>query len=243
MKFFHYFLITTIGIIFAQPLHAQVQRTMTFDASTSFLLQELNAMIIENDEGLLVEMIMGQPSGGSEAMDDELQRGDAILMVNGKRTSSVSVIRETYESLSKGDEIKIGVRRGETRFIVRAVKGDIPENIPGRMVLSFDTDEGNPPTLLPELGVLVTDNESGIQITSMLEPMLPVDLQNQELDDYLIQTVNGKRFEMAQNLQQYLNSLEVVDAIVLKIEKNGSQKTLELEKQEPRGNVRMNIDN
>lgn len=243
MKFLHHILIVTIGISLAQPLHAQMQRTMTFDASTSFMLRELNAMIVQNEEGLHVEMIMGQPSGDSNPITDELQRGDLILMMNGKRASEVSVLRETYEKLNKGDEVKIGVRRGESRFIVRAIKGDIPENVPGRMVLSIDTDDENAPTLLAELGVLVSDNNSGIQIMSVLEPMLPEELQDQEIADFKIVSINEKTFEQAQSVQAYLNSLDVGASIELEIEKNGLAKTFELTKQESRGNVRMNIDN
>lgn len=243
MKFTHVLMISMIGIILAEPLAAQIQRNMTFDASTSFMLRELSAMIVQNEEGLQVEMIMGRGNTSEDPMTDELKRGDLIIMMNGKRVSDASTIREVYNSLPEGEEIKIGVRRGDTRFIVNAQKGDVPENASGQMVLSFDISDGEPPTMLPELGLLITQNDQGIEIMSLLEPLLPDELKAENIEGYFITSINERSFETPLGIQQYLASLNVGDDILLEVEKDGNALSLTLKKQEPRGNVRMSIDN
>lgn len=243
MKFTHVLLISMIGIILAEPLSAQVQRTMSFDASTSFLLRELSAMIVQNENGLQVEMIMGGGNPTDQSITDDLKRGDLLLMMNGKRVSEVAIMRELYNSLPDGEEIKVGVRRGDARFIVRAQKGDIPENAPGQMVLSFDAGDGAAPTMLPELGLLISQTDEGIEIMSLLEPLLPDELTTENIEGYLITSINKQSFDEPINIQHYLASLKVGDAIDLELEKDGLTKNLALKKQEPRGNVRMSIDN
>ncbi len=232
-----------IGIILAEPLTAQIQRNVTFDASTSFMLRELSAMIVQYEDGLQVDMIMGRGNTTDESTSDELKRGDFIIMMNGKRLSEATEMRELYNSLPKGDEIKVGVRRGDARFIVTATKGDIPESAPGRMVLSLDVGDGPAPTMLPELGLLVSQNDEGTEIMSMLEPLLPEELKAENIEGYFITSINKQSFDEPAKLQQYLASLEVGDAIILEVEKDGMALSLALKKQEPRGDVRLNIDN
>lgn len=243
MKFTHVLLISMIGINLAEPLSAQVQRTMSFDAGTSFLLRELSAMIVQNENGLQVEMIMGGGNPTDQSITDDLKRGDVLLMMNGKRVSEIATMRELYNSLPDGEEIKVGVRRGDARFIVRAHKGDIPENAPGQMVLSFDAGDGAAPTMIPELGLLISQTDQGIEIMSLLEPLLPEELTTENIEGYLITSINKKSFDEPINIQQYLASLKVGDAIDLELEKDGLTKNLALKKQEPRGDVRMSIDN
>ena len=125
-------IIITLGVITAK---AQETRTMTFDAATSLMLQEFQAMLVEEDGEIKVSVRMGN----SDEPGDKLEQGDFVIMMNGKRTKTIAELRELYESLAKDEEIKIGVRRGEQRFILRKKKGDAPEGGP-RMVMRMDME-------------------------------------------------------------------------------------------------------
>lgn len=72
-------IIITLGVITAK---AQETRTMTFDAATSLMLQEFQAMLIEEDGEIKVSVRMGN----SDEPGDKLEQGDFVIMMNGKRT-------------------------------------------------------------------------------------------------------------------------------------------------------------
>lgn len=241
MKYLKTLLLFPLVFSFGESSFAQAQRTMSFDANTSLILRELNAVIVQNDDGIQVDMIMG---GHNEATgsEDDLQRGDIILMMNGERITEITGMRKIYEDLQEEDEIKIGVRRGEQRFIVRASKGDFPESGPGQMVMRIEGAGNNPPVVLAELGLVVAYIDDQIQIQALLEPLMPDELKSEELDGFQIITINGERFEDAESVQSFLTELEVGDSIDLVVEKDGDQKVFTLEKSEPRGGVRMSID-
>lgn len=222
---------------------AQGQRTMTFDAETSLMLREFNAMLVENDEGIQVELILGGHTQSADPMSDELQQGDLILMMNGKRVSAITQMRADYESINEDDEIKIGVRRGNERFILTAIKGDVPETGPGQMVLSIEGAGANPPVLVPELGLLLTNEDDTIIVQALLDPILPDVLKEANLEGFTVITINGKTFDDANAVQNYLTELAVGDTIDLVVENNGDQKVFTFNKTEPRGGIRMNIDN
>jgi PDZ domain-containing secreted protein len=221
---------------------AQRQRTMSFDANTSLLLQELNAMLVQNEDGIQVEMILGGHNQPASANSDDLQRGDFILMMNGERISDVPGMRAIYEAIPNDEEIKIGVRRDNQRFIVSAIKGDIPESQGVRMTMTVDSDDGSPPVIVAELGMILSLIEGQIQIQTLLEPLLPGELKNEDLEGFEIITINGESFDAAADVQAFISALEVGDQIDLVVEKDGDQKVFTFERQEARGAVNMSVD-
>ena len=50
---------------------------------------------------------------GKAYRDVDLKTEDRILMANGKRIKTVADFKELYESLPVGEELKMGLRRGE----------------------------------------------------------------------------------------------------------------------------------
>ncbi len=241
MKFITTLFVFPLALVFGEYSFAQVQRSMSFDANTSLLLQELNAMLVEKDEGVHVEMIVGSRTTSSSNSDD-LQKDDVILMMNGERVNDIAGMRAIYNAIPTDDEIKIGVRRGDQRFIVRAIKGDIPETQGFRMQMTVDSDDGSPPVVIAELGMVLALIEGQIQIQTILEPLLPDALKSEDLEGFEIITINGESFEAAADVQSFISGLEVGNQIDLVVEKDGEQKVYTFEKQEARGAVNMSFD-
>lgn len=227
-----------------EPAIAQMQRSMTFDASTSLLIREFTAMLVQNDDAIQVEMRMGGHAPGTNPSETEqLQRGDIILMINGERTRSIEQMREVYEAIPDDEEIKIGVRRGDQRFIVRAKKGDVPEAGPGQMVLTLDGNSDNPPTIVPEFGMVLSNNENRIVVQAVLDQIMPDQLKQNDLMGYQIESINGETFENAAAVKTFVDTIEVGAQVELVIEKDGAVKTISFAKPEAQTTMSFSTNN
>lgn len=102
----------------------QAQQRIQLDPNTSFMFQEFQALVIEENEEVKVRFRLGRQTEGG---GDQLQAGDLIIMMDGKRIKTLQELKDQYAAAEKDAEMRIGVRRGEERFILRAKKGDIPE--------------------------------------------------------------------------------------------------------------------
>lgn len=224
---------------------AFAQQTMTFDASTSFMLQEFEAIITETEGQLTVEMVMGQQLPGANSLEDAIKKDDFILMMNGSRVSTIDDIRSTYESIVEGEEIKIGIRRGQERFILRKEKGKIPEHGGQRMVMTMDMEleEGVDPVIIPELGLMLVEKDNTLEIAQALEPLLPEELKSTPVNGYSIKSVNEEKFDSAEVLKTYIEKLSVGDEIALTLTKAGDEIAIIFAKQKPKGSASFTIEN
>ncbi len=125
---------------FAGDAAAQSKQTVTIEGENLFMFLEFILVIAEEDGKVVVTL--GPPDGTltGEYKDIDIRKGDEIKMLNGKRVRTTAAIREVYEKLEIGDEIKLGVKRGDEMFMVAFPKAD-PEKMKGRMMIRTDVVE------------------------------------------------------------------------------------------------------
>ena len=213
---------------------------MSFDASTSLMLSEFQAMLVEEDGKIKVRMRMGS----SDEPGDKLEQGDLIIMMNGKRTKSITELRELYESISKDEEVKIGVQRGEQRFILSKIKGDAPQG-GNRMVMRMETDgDGKAPTVIPELGFLLSDNEKTVTIQRVMNMMLPQELKYLDVDltGFTIVSINGSKPEDAEHAKKMIDELSVGDEISFLFSNESDEISFTIKKPKVNSNINFSID-
>ncbi|MEQ9310034.1 MAG: PDZ domain-containing protein [Balneolaceae bacterium] len=235
------FLILPILILSQQLAEAQTTRTMSFDASTNLMLEEFQSMLVLDGNEVKVEIRLG----GEDAKPgvDRLEQGDVVLMMNGKRVNDIESLRELYSDLEKDAEIKIGVQRGNERFILTAIKGEVPEGGP-RMVMSFDDEgDGEPPVIVPSLGILLVDLDEGVHIERVIPPLLSDELKPLEIEGYRIVSFNNEKPESAASLMEKIKTLSVGDSISFVFEKDGDEKTITFSKKKPKGNFSIQTEN
>jgi hypothetical protein len=231
-------LITIIVALVVIPAKAQETRTMTFDAATSLMLQEFQAMLIEENGEIKVRVRMGN----SDEPGDKLERGDLIIMMNGKRAGSIAELRKIYDSVSKDEEVKIGVRRGDERFILRKMKGDAPEGGP-RMVMRMDVEgEGERPTIIPELGLLLSDNDTKVTIQRVLEPLLPEEFKELDLSGFNISSINNEKPTDAENAKLLIDAVETGSDLKLVFSKPDDEISITIKKPKSKGNFNFSTD-
>lgn len=220
-------------------------RTMSFDASNSLMIQEMSAMLqFENDQVTVAVRLGG---GDAKPGEDRLEQGDIILMMNGKRATNIEDLKTMYEELASGEEIKVGVRRGEERFIIRGTKGDIPKNSGVQMVFQNDDlagdEEGSTPTVLPSLGLILKNSDDGITVQSVIGPLVPQEIKKMNIEGYSITKFNGKKPDDAESVKDAIEALEVGDEISLTFVKDGEEKSIILDKPKLSGSVSIKTGN
>lgn len=220
------------------PVIASAQaRTMSFDASTSLMLQEFSAMLTFEEDQVKVAMRIGRDE--AKAGEDRLEQGDVIVMMNGTRAKDISSLREVYDALEDDTEIKIGVQRGEERFIVRAMKGDAPEGGGMRMVMELDDEgdsDGAAPVIVGSLGLILTDKDAGVVVDRVIDPLLPEVLKELDIQGYTISEINGEKPESADAALRTINALAVGDEISMIFTTDGDEKEIKFKKPEANSN-------
>ncbi|NUM77315.1 hypothetical protein HUU40_23400 [candidate division KSB1 bacterium] len=119
-------------------------RSFTFTSMAAgpgsvFNLPELGAVIIGGEKEVKVEAVLPAEHRPKAYKDIDLQNGDLIVMMNAKRVNSAKEVEEIYNGLKVGEEVKLGIKRKEERFIASFAKAD-PKDLPQRMMMVMDSD-------------------------------------------------------------------------------------------------------
>lgn len=180
------FLIVLSFILSAQAF-SQMMVTKGNVGTEPFLMAETGAMIIQENDLLKIEMVLPERARPEEYRHLDLKKGDEILMMNAKRIKSIDAMKELYEGVGVGAEVKMGIRRGEEMFIVRFNKMD-PEKAPqrrmmirrsdgsgtisstskhGAQVLQIGPEDGNVKILMGS-GLIVNEKDGVIRVHTVL---------------------------------------------------------------------------
>ncbi len=246
-------LLLAMGVFSNTKAMAQ-EKTMTLDAKTSLMLPEFEALIVEKDGEVKVMLRFGKDTskGG-----DHLEKGDLILMINGVRVKDLANLKEVYGALEKGEQIKMGVRRGESRFIVSAIKGDKSESKSGAiksismsksggtksMSMSFQTDGDEKVTFITELGLLLTDVEKLVKVDGFIDRLAPEELKAKNLEDWSLIKINEKKPATGEEAKALIDAVKAGEDLELTFEKDGEEETIILKKPEANNRIRFKSGN
>jgi len=234
MKYLLLIPFTLFFSFFADDQAIARQQTMTFDANTSMLLMEFSAVLMVENDQLKVQAVIGH--GNTEG--DQLKKDDLLIMMNGKRPKDIASIRSLYESIAAGEEIKIGVRRGQESLILRAPKSD-PNNPVGgnRMVMRMETDDASGLKIIASLGLAIIDRDNKAIVEEVLEPLAPDVIKDLDIAGYQLSSVNGTEITDTETAFELIEALDAGSEIKLTFNKEGAEKSVTLPKPEGRGRI------
>jgi len=166
-------------------IEAQQTRTMTFSADDAFLIPGLMVLILPGENNLEVEMVPPKEQLPKEYHDLDLEKGDLILMFNGKRVKTIDDIRDRYDSLAVADSVQFGIKRGQEMRIVSFLKpaedvqggggqvmmvtkeiGDGEADEAGGLKIETMGDgQGPEPVVALDAGVVFSEDEDGLTVS------------------------------------------------------------------------------
>lgn len=207
-----------------------------------FILQETGAVIVSADSALKIDLIAPRDQRTAEYRAVDMQRDDEILMLNGKKLTSIKDLKDGYEALALGDEVKLGIRRNQQKMIVSFAKCD-PEKLPKRQVRMGAPEGGgggaNFITLggadgkvaaFPDLGIIVKADGDRVIVAHVLPnageifPALPL----KEGDEIL--ELAGAKVVSVGDLELRYGKITVGDVVALTLRLSDGTKQVKIKK-------------
>ena len=225
------------------PAQAQVVKTMTFNSEDGeiFMLPEVGGIIVESDDGPKVEMVLPSDQRPENYKAVDIQAGDIIKMFNGKSMKTVALIKETYEALGIGDQLKFGIRRDKSVLMIKFIKMD-PKDARGRMMVKTismsddgETDNiiaGNIITDLIDLGLLLEKKDGIIFVADVITEVSTAFKGTQpENGDQLIK-IQSSKISSPKELTQIYDKIKAGEKVDLTVLRSGEEVILTFEKPE-----------
>lgn len=106
------------------PLSAQEVRQRRLDPATSLYMAEIGAIAQaqEDSEAITFGTLLSTSSRPQANRDIDVAKGDEVVMLNGQRVRSIQALRELYEGVEEGDEVKMALKRDGQPFLVSFAK-------------------------------------------------------------------------------------------------------------------------
>lgn len=202
-----------------------------FSPGGIFEIRELGAMIINENNKLVVDMIIPNENRPKEYQEVDLRKGDEIMMVNGNRMKSVSDCKNLYEKLEIGLDFKMGISREGVIFIIVFKKAD-PKTLPvmKRIVINEPGKAGVIP--LPALGILLKEKNNKVVVDDVWENAASILKKEIKKEDYLTK-LNGKEIINASQFSEQFGKINVGDDLIIDFLRNGKTISVNIKKPEP----------
>lgn len=133
-----------ITLLIPVIMFGQIKRIIT-NAGDVFEIPEIGGLALQERDQLRVDNVISAENRGKAYKNIDIKNGDIILMMNGKKLETARNASDIYENLKPGDEVKLGIKRGEQMFIVSFKKAD-PKDLPKLKRMIIKHGEGGKDT-------------------------------------------------------------------------------------------------
>ncbi len=223
----------------ASSLPILAQHTRRIDASNGVIMSEIAAIATPEEEGDGVTLtVLPTDLRPQENRGLDLQEGDRVLMMNGQRIRSADALRELYEGVEEGSEVKLALERGDARFMVSFEKGDGSNTMmsggeggPTRIMIA-GPGAGNA-TFLHEARSLLGEEDGQVKVTQQIR-----DMGNLQEGDVIVE-VNGQAVGSLDEYRSLYEAAAIGDPLRFLVRRDGEPVEVVIEKSEPPAGMRM----
>ncbi len=239
-------LATLLGVLLAATCLTGIVSAQEMTTSTTMIegdimmLNEVGGVLRASDDGIVVDMVMPSDQRPEEYRSLDLRKGDIIKMVNGKRVKSTEDLTKIYEDCAIGEQIKLGIKRGQGLQIVKFPKADPADSPQVMMMTSF---EGNPDDMasgghmqtmtiggegdasglasLVGLGMLPNEDNGKVGVGQVLPFITDVIPENAPEVGDIIQELQGKKITSIKEMADIWEGIKIGDEVTLSIMRKG----------------------
>ncbi len=115
---------------------------ITAESGEAFIIPECECLALMKDSVISILAVLEPAKRPDKYRTIDIQKGDVLMMLNGKKLTDATFLRTMYDSLAMGAEIKLGLKRNGKPMIVSFQKGEPIEG--GNMKMVLDTEGGAP---------------------------------------------------------------------------------------------------
>ena len=130
-------------ILLFTAVSIQAQQIKMMSEGDVEMLPEIKSVVLFEDGKLVIGPSPAADQREKEYQDLDLQSGDEIQFVNGKRVKTMEEFKKNYKTIKTGDEVKFGIKRDTQRFIVAFKKAEGVKGEPRISIKRMDGQNGN----------------------------------------------------------------------------------------------------
>lgn len=203
---------------------AHSQKVMTFKAEDGeiFMLPELGAIIVKSDDGPKVEMVIPPDHRPENYRTIDLQMGDIIKMFNGKSMKSVSMCEDMYNEIAIGDDVKLGIKRGNEMLIQKFAKAD-EKDMPGQMMVKMKTSEDDISTDFIDIGLLLDEKDGKISVADVISEMGFKFQGDQPAEGDELIKIQDNKISSPENLKMLYDKINIGESVSLVFLRDGQE--------------------
>jgi len=225
-----------LALASALPILAQQTITRRIDASNSVVLSEIASIATPAEAGEGVTLtVLPTEMRPQENRSLDLREGDRVLMMNGQRIRSADALRELYEAVEEGGEVKLALERGDERFLVSFEKGDGSNTLMSgggggggveQRVMIAGPGSGKA-EFLHEAFCLLGEEDGHLKVVNQLRP------GGDLLPDDVIEKVNGQAVVSIEEYRSLYEKAAIGDELRFAVRRGGESVDVVIEKSEP----------
>lgn len=115
-------IVLNLSIMFA--VNAQQIVRFKAEPGKTFMINEIHAMVITESEKTTVKFVAPLETRKPKYKEIDVQVGDEVSMVNGKKVKAAKDIEDAYKALKVGEILKLGLKRDGNAVLVSIEKAD-----------------------------------------------------------------------------------------------------------------------
>ncbi len=199
-----------------------------------FDLPELASLITLQKGKIVVDNVFekNMRPKGYESVD--IQQGDIILMINGKKIKTIQDLKDAYSSAAVGSAVKFGIERNEQMTIVSFDKAD-PDKLPKRkiMINNGGGDDGHDIMIVPGTGLLVGSKGKEVTVDEILTD-LPSSLKDADVKKGdIVTAINDVKVKSFKDFSEAYEKITIGDKVTFSTSRNGKEISFSFKKAEP----------
>ncbi|MCP4664251.1 MAG: PDZ domain-containing protein [bacterium] len=215
------FLILCLTILVV-PTTAGAQMAIRLDPEKDLMLPEIGAIagVQEGADVVSFGTVLPRMARPEKYRDLDVREGDTVLMMNGERIRDVATLRELYDALAVGGEVKLGLRRGAERLLVTFAKIDPAEMAVGgpgehRIMRRIPMDGGDGDVeMLAEFDALVGERDGRLRVVAKIAPS---DLRQGDV----VTAINGKTLSSLAEFRELYGAVEIGEPLRFDVLRDG----------------------
>jgi len=198
-----------------------------------FDLPELASLITLQKGKIVVDNVFEKNMRPKEYESVDIQQGDVILMVNGKKVKTIQDLKDAYSSAAVGSAVKFGVERNGQMTIVSFHKAD-PDKLPKRKIMiNGGGDDGHDIMIVPGTGLLVGSKGKEVTVDDILAD-LPSSLKDADVKKGdIITAINDTKVKSFKDFSEAYEKITIGDKVTFHTSRNGKEVSFSFKKAEP----------
>ncbi|MCP4580740.1 MAG: PDZ domain-containing protein [candidate division Zixibacteria bacterium] len=244
--------------------HHGGMKVMTFEKGSVHFLNELGAMIVSEDGQLTVQMVSPSADRVKQYQTVDLRANDRILMLNGKKMTSIQDLDEGYRVIEVGEDVKFAIKRDDMMMITSFPKADLGDQSGTHTMVMQTTSDlpvcqsgdtktttktisfgGNAGEIMPVLdaGIILTEDGDKVKIMALLPNAAELFKDNSVRDGDIVLSLQDKDISSSAEFSDIFDQISIGDKVELRISRSGTEMDILFDKPESPANMNINIGN